>query len=132
MSLRNEGFTLIELLIVVAIVGILAVLAAPWYGSHLQKSRRSDGQVALMEAAQIMEREFTNTNSYNGTSIGTGVEDAIRQRSQQGHYLLGFTEGQPTRRTFVIQAVPQGGHAGDPCGILSINQSGGRTPPNCW
>jgi type IV pilus assembly protein PilE len=132
MPLRNQGVTLIEMLIVATIIGILAVLAAPWYGSHLQKSRRSDGQVALMEAAQIMEREFTNTNSYNGTSIGSGPGDAIRQRSPQGHYLLGFTEGQPTRRTYVIRAVPQGWQAGDSCGNLFINQAGGKAPPNCW
>jgi type IV pilus assembly protein PilE len=126
------GFSLIELLIVVVIVGILAILAVPWYGSHLQKTRRSDGQVALMEAAQIMERHFTTTHSYDGTSIGPGTGDTIRQRSQEGHYLLGFTAGQPTDRTFVIQAAPQGGQASDPCGTLALDNTGRKTPPDCW
>jgi type IV pilus assembly protein PilA len=36
---REEGFTIVELMIVVAIIGILAAVAIPFYSRYIQKSR---------------------------------------------------------------------------------------------
>ena len=128
----HSGFSLIELLVTVALVGILAMLAMPWYGSHVQKVRRSDGKVALMEAAQCMERFSTMNTTYTGATIGPGAGDTIRHQSPQGYYRLAFKAGEPTLRTYVLQAIPQGAHAADPCGTLTLDQAGGTSPPNCW
>jgi type IV pilus assembly protein PilE len=132
MRARRNGFTLVELLIAVTIIGILAALAAPWYGQHLKKARRSDGHVALMDAAHVMERHFTVTHTYHGVGIGAAEGDAIRQRSPQGHYLVSFMDDEPTARTYVLRATPQGIQASDPCGILTIDQAGRKAPQECW
>ena len=46
---KNSGFNLIELMIVVVIIGIIASIAYPSYQSSMTKTRRSDGQAALLD-----------------------------------------------------------------------------------
>jgi len=58
------GFTLVELMIVVAIVGILGALAYPTYAGYIVRTRRTEGQVALIETMQREERYRVQHNSY--------------------------------------------------------------------
>ena len=64
MKRLNQGFTLIELMIVVAIVAILAAIAYPSYTRYVEKARRADAKVALLDAAQRLERCYTQNNNY--------------------------------------------------------------------
>lgn len=69
---KQHGFTLIELMITVAIVGILAAIAIPSYQNYIQRSRRTDGQSALMKLQQAQERYRLSNTSYGTLSqIGT-------------------------------------------------------------
>jgi type IV pilus assembly protein PilE len=51
-------------MIVVAIVGILGALAYPTYAGYIVRTRRTEGQVALIEAMQQQERYRGQHNGY--------------------------------------------------------------------
>ena len=66
----RAGFTLLEVLIVLAIVSILVSIAYPTYAGYIVRTRRTEGQVALIEAMQKQERHRALHNSYVAFSAG--------------------------------------------------------------
>ena len=63
-SKRNRGFTLVELLITVTIIGILSAIAYPAYTNQVQKSNRAQAKARLVQAAQLLERFYSDNNKY--------------------------------------------------------------------
>ena len=140
--MKPQGFTLIELMIVILIIGILAAIAYPAYQEHVTRARRSDGQTALLDLASRMERYYSERNTYQTATIGTGnaATDVLdTTTSPEGWYALTITNQTPT--SYSIQAVPQNAQAtaDQLCQTLTYNSTGqkGFTGPNgtlerCW
>jgi type IV pilus assembly protein PilE len=123
--MKENGFTLIELMITVAIIAILASIAYPSYQDSVRKTRRAAAQADLMKLASFMERTFTTSNSYASAALpALGTE----------HYNVGFSAGQPTTITFVLQAAATGSQTADTtCGTMTVSNTGLTTPTtNCW
>lgn len=135
---RQHGFTLIELMIVIAIIGIAAALAYPSYIEQVRKTRRSDGKAALLEAAQVLERCYTEFNRYNAPAAapgcpavngaGNGLAGAYTT-SKEGYYTI--AAGSLTATAFTLQATPAAGHSDDNdatksnrCGVLTYSNTG--------
>ncbi|HET7921445.1 MAG TPA: type IV pilin protein [Gammaproteobacteria bacterium] len=129
---KAKGFTLIELLTVVAIIGIIAAIAYPSYMNSLRKGRRSDGQTALTNAAQALERCYTAYGKYNSDSCSmastlTGAGFA----SQQNFYVV--TASSISATSFTLTAIGQGQQADDPdCTNMELKNTGAKTPTDCW
>jgi type IV pilus assembly protein PilE len=122
-TMRNRagGFTLIELLIVVAIVAVLAMIAYPSYSQYMQKARRATGKADLAEIAGGLEREFTVNRSYTGYTLPF----AISPRDGGGVVAYNL-EGTIEAKQYLLKATPAGPQASDPCGALTLDQTGAR------
>ncbi len=143
----QEGFTLVELMIVVAIIGVLALIAYPTYQDSVRKGRRGDAKSNLVQIAQALERCHTANGSYGlacaGVTTGPDVlAPALTQSPQTGtpvNYVIGMAVGGGTvANSYVLNAVAQGDQVKDKCGNLSLDSAGAKTPilgtngTNCW
>ncbi len=105
---RSYGVTLIELMIVVVVIAILSAIAYPAYLDSVRKSRRSDGQSALMDAAQSLEVFYSRNATY--TTDLTAPNPDISNTSAEGYYaisILGATGGCPVTTCYVLNAAPR-------------------------
>jgi type IV pilus assembly protein PilE len=131
-----RGVSLIELMVVLVIIGILVAIAYPGYQSQMQKTRRADGQAALLNAAQALERCFTRFNVYNNAGCPIVAPLAGGTPSPQLWYVV--TDAAPAANTFALVATPQGVQVGDTqCANLTLDSTGDRSSTgtlgdDCW
>ncbi|MFZ1324990.1 MAG: type IV pilin protein [Candidatus Contendobacter sp.] len=142
---RSKGFTLIELMIVVAVVGILGAIAYPAYQDSVRKSRRADAKGVLLEAAQWMERFYTENSRYDQLRGGgavpfaaSGLTKAPKTGGPAGGYYT-ITLSAVGQDTYTLTAAPlaTGGQNSDTCGTMTLNNAGVKTVSSstvakCW
>ena len=121
---KLTGFSLIELMIVVAIVAILGSIAYPSYLNQVTQARRTDAQAVLMEAAQFMERFYTENNRYDQDTGGVAValpaplQESPRDSGTKSYDIVVQVS---TASTYTLRAMPKNGQAGN--GFLEITNT---------
>ena len=115
-----QGFTLIELMLVVAVAGVLSGVAYPSFMGQLQKIRRADALVSILQVQAAQERWRANNLAY-----GTLTEVGVAATSAAGHYTLQITA--PSSNGYEIVAVATGSQAHDTaCRSLRLRVEGGN------
>ncbi len=145
---RDGGFTLIELMIVVAVVAILAAVALPSYQESVARGNRAEARAVLLQAAQWMERHYTENNRYdkfvNGDVVSTASLPATMIKAPSdgtARYNLDIPTSTLKEQTFTLLMVRAGSSASDRCGDFTlshlgvkglVNNASGTTVPECW
>jgi type IV pilus assembly protein PilE len=144
----RRGFTLIELVVAMLIVAILAAYAIPAYTSYIDRAKRTEAKSALVQAAQRLERDYTQAGSY---SANTAIGAALAQAPPSGAANYTVTVTALTAQSFTLSATPCGDAGAacpagasafkDPqCDILTLDNTGVQglagaavlTADECW
>ena len=123
---RAKGFTLIELMVTVAIIGILAAIAIPSYTANVAKSRRVDGQAALISLSQAMERYYTENYTYKDADTGSEDGDIFPEYApiDGGIKFYHLTVESADSHSYLIKATAINAQEND--GDLTLDQAGTR------
>lgn len=124
MKTYSKGVTLMELMITVAVVAILASIAYPSYRNQILRSNRTEAKVALMGAAQTLEKCFTQNSTYVGCAALT-----LPLTTPNGDYSIDEDDDDPiAASTYTLVATAQNGQTDDTdCATLSIDQANNQT-----
>jgi type IV pilus assembly protein PilE len=128
---------LIEMMVVVAVITILVAIALPSYNEQVRKSRRADAQAVLLEAAQFLERFYTENGRYDQNTAGTAVAlpTVLQQAPKDGATkFYDVTISAVAQQGYTLRAAPKGGHTGDRCGNMTVNNLGttAAAQTDCW
>lgn len=126
---RQTGFTLIELMITVAVVAILAAIAYPVYTSAMIKGRRSDAESTLMDIAQREQQYLLDARAYapDVTTLNVTIPTSVSQ-----YYTVTISAPAGTAPTFVATATPIPGSPQASDVVLTIDNTGAKTPADVW
>jgi len=126
-----KGFTLIELMIVITIIAILASIAFPSYQESVRKSRRGAAKADLVELANVMERYFTENNTYIGATFPEHISS-----DYYSYTVTAAPAPASATSTFILSATPStSSQSSDKCGTMTLNQMGSKTTTGttgCW
>ncbi len=116
---RAAGFTLIELLVVITIIGILAAIAIPQFGTYRRKGYDADAQANVRNMALAQEAYFMDNNTYTAT-----LSDLTAfGYTQSANITPAITTGNAS--TFVITATVASG-CGTGTGVATYDRAAGN------
>jgi type IV pilus assembly protein PilE len=118
------GFTLIEVMIVVAVVGIIALIAVPSYQDSVRKSRRADAAAGLLRLQQLQERYRANNPQY--AAAVASMPGGPVTTSPERHYALGIDASAADRYEMSATAVATSPQFADTkCRKLTVKMENG-------
>lgn len=112
--MNKKGFTLTELILVVAIIGILALIAIPAYVGQQKRAARSEAYANLQNLRLLEERYYSDSAVYTA-SAGTCSADNNNITAIQA-LLSGFNPGSSLSYSYCLeQNIRLDGTAQTPC-----------------
>jgi len=114
-----HGFTVLELMIACAVAAVLLCIAIPSYQGYLHRVQRGSAIEVLLAAAACQERIYAAEAVYDTRRcLDSDQVPAYQFRMEP--------DSTANSMTFVVVAEPVGDQGTDPCGNLSLDQTGAR------
>jgi len=134
----ENGFTLIELMIVVAVVGILAVIAYPSYNQYVTRSNRSVAASFMLSVANKQEQYMLDARQY-ASALST-LNLAPPAEVSKNYAITVVANNAATPPSYTITATPTGAQLSNDtnCANLTLDQTGAKgisgtgTVAACW
>jgi len=85
----KKGFSLIELMVVVAIIGLLAMIAVPSFGRYLAKAKRAEAYLNLHSIYSAEKAYWAEHGTYSAVLAGQnglGWQSEKRGANQEPYY----------------------------------------------
>lgn len=124
---NRSGFTLIELMIVIAIIGVLAMIGIPSYDRYIIRSNRAVAKQFLLGVASKQEQYMLDARQYATTLTALNMT-APSELATRYDFSIDACTAPCT--TYTIRAAPKGPQAGD--GTLTIDNLGSKSPADKW
>lgn len=130
---RTLGFSLLEVMVVVALIGILSMVALPSYSEYIIRANRAEAKDLLTDVAFQQERFNTRNRTYttNMTDLGYAADPIV---SANGLYNVDAAAcaGSTIQLCTIITATPVAGTTQANDGNLTLDSRGNRTPAEKW
>ncbi|MFJ7567431.1 type IV pilin protein [Herminiimonas sp. NPDC097707] len=136
-SRQSAGFTLIELMITVAIIGILASIALPYYGDYVRRGKVQEATSELANMRVKMEQYYQDNRSYAGY-VDAACATAAGAVVSGKYFTFACATDAATPNVYTITAtgVASQGMDGYKYSLDQNNTKKSTVPPgaevNCW
>ena len=121
----KKGVTLIELIIVVAIIGILAMIAVPAYIGQQKNAARTEAYSNLQNLRLLEEQFFAENGCYYMTG-GACANNPISGVTNIQAFLPGFKPGDEASLNFTYSITPSGTSAASAFTATATGKTGRR------
>jgi type IV pilus assembly protein PilE len=115
-------------MVVVAIVAIIGAIAVPSYQNYVREARRSTAQGQMVELQSVLERFFSDNNTYVGFPLGDAAGNMFPDHLPRDapHAARAYDLAVVlAAASYTITATPTGGQAGD--GVMTLASTGAKT-----
>ncbi|OGT15833.1 MAG: hypothetical protein A3J49_15565 [Gallionellales bacterium RIFCSPHIGHO2_02_FULL_57_16] len=130
---KQNGFSLIELMIAVVIVGILAAVAFPSYQNYLIKGNRAAAQSFMVDVESREKQYLLDARTYLDVANNAGFPGlgmTVPTDVSNWYNIEVTTSSAPP--AFTITATPVAGTRQESDGVLTLDNSGVKTPADKW
>lgn len=137
MTKGQAGFSLVELMVVVAIIGVLAMMAVPRVNSFIAKSRQSEAKVNLSSFYTFNKNFYVEFQGYTNSfeAMGFSPEGQLRYNVGIGggadaNSQYRNLKGDPGGTTDTLTRCPViDGKVGNDVECFTMNGANGEAPP---